>query len=99
MPDYLGFGIFAAGAAAAEYLIYKYMTSEGKFKVSKEEKVKIEEDVQKILSMKTPKEKIRGVREILVPDIRNDSIRSLVDFVYGQMEREYNKNPKLFLES
>lgn len=94
----LAFGIATAASAAAEYLIFRYMTSEGKFKVSKEEKAKINEDIQKILKMDSPMKKIRGVREILVPDIRDESVKTMVDFVYGQMEEEYSRHPELYLK-
>ena len=87
----LEFGIAVGLSAVAEYFVFKYMTSEGRFKVSKEEKYKVKRDIEEIIKMKTEEEMVRGIREKLIPDVKDKSIAFLLDSMCStyEMTREY----------
>ena len=82
------FAIFVIIAVGIEFVAFKYMTSEGRFKVSSGEKTSISEYVLEIADM-NPEEMIkiaRKIRDGLAIECKHKPIHQMLLFTWGLSE-------------
>jgi len=84
----MDFAFFTAVAVGAEFLVYKYMSSEGRFRVSEAEKSQMSSYVQKINQM-NPNELInitREVRDGIAEKCKYKPVRQMLQYTWGLSE-------------
>lgn len=78
----LEFAVTIGAAGIAEYFVFKYLTSDGKFKASSSEKLKIQKTIREISIMR-PQQMIaiaRKIKDDLAPASSDSAIRQLLQF-------------------
>ncbi|MEM2129130.1 MAG: hypothetical protein QXZ70_00875 [Candidatus Bathyarchaeia archaeon] len=82
------FAVFAVTAAFAELFVYKYMCSEGRFKVSGAEKLHISNRIQKISQMSSNElvNITREVRDSVAEKCEYQPVKQMLQYVWGLSE-------------
>jgi hypothetical protein len=82
------FVVATAIAGVGEYFVFKYMRSEGRFKVSGTERLEIQRGISEVIKM--PPEQMmaitRKIRDDLAPKSNDLMIRELLQFTWGLSE-------------